>query len=239
MKLKLNYEFMSMFWLAELVYAEYLAVPDTTPLALKPTNMNFEEAASTVFGGHTALHFLKKADIQKDQKVLIYGASGAVGSSAVQIAKAFGAEVTAVTSTINLNLVKNLGADFVVNYTNSKELENLFKKEAEFDIVYETVDKSSVPQIAKLVKPNGAMLLGAVLIKGMIQGNMISKKLNLKLVAGVAQVTPQDMQFLKDLAQTDKLKAVIDKTFTLEQIPQAHEYVEKGHKKGNVVITIG
>jgi NADPH:quinone reductase-like Zn-dependent oxidoreductase len=220
-------------------YAECLVVDEKTPLALKPTNMNFEEAASTVFGGHTALHFLRKADVQKDQKVLIYGASGAVGSSAIQIAKAFGAEVTAVTSTININLVKNLGSDFVVDYTNSKELQDLFKKEGEFDIVYETVDKSSVSEIAKLVKPNGALLLGAVLIKGMLQGKMVSKKLNLKLVTGVAQVTPQDMQFLKDLAQTDKLKAVIDKTFALEQIPQAHEYVEKGHKKGNVVIKIG
>ena len=215
-------------------YAEYLVVQESTPLALKPSNTSFEEAAATVFGGHTALHFLKKADIKTGQKVLIYGASGAVGSAAVQIAKYYGAQVTAVCSTANLELVKNLGADTVLDYTK----QDLSGMEKEFDVVFETVDKIEVSKIAKLLKPNGVLILGAVLIKGVLQGVIASKRLNLKLIAGMAEVKSKDMNFIKELIENQNFKPVIDKTYTLEQMSQAHEYVDKGHKVGNVVISI-
>jgi NADPH:quinone reductase-like Zn-dependent oxidoreductase len=213
-------------------YAEYVVVADTTPLPIKRINLNFQQAAALVFGGHTALHYLKKAQISNGQKVLIYGASGAVGTSAIQIAKHYGAEVTAVTSTGNVDLVKNLGADTVLDYTKN----NLSGLEGKFDVVYETVDKTKVSEIAKLVKPNGVLMLGAALIKSMIQGVIISKKLKLKLVVGEAKVTSKDMEFLAQLAESGDLKPVIDKTYNLEQISAAHEYVDLGHKKGNIVI---
>jgi NADPH:quinone reductase-like Zn-dependent oxidoreductase len=215
-------------------YAEYLTVHDSTPLALKPKNMNFEEAAALIFGGHTALHFLKKAEVIKDQKVLIYGGSGAVGTSAIQLAKYFGAKVTAVTSTNNMDLMKSLGADSVVDYTN----QDLTDMEKSFDVVYETVNKTEVSTIAKLVKPNGKLVLGAVIIKGLIEGLVVSKKLGIKMIAGTASVTNKDLQFLAQLAERGNLKPVMDKTYNLQQIVDAHQYVDLGHKKGSVVIKI-
>jgi NADPH:quinone reductase-like Zn-dependent oxidoreductase len=215
-------------------YSEYLVVSDTTPLALKPKNTSFEEAAATIFGGHTALHFLKKAGIATGQKVLIYGASGAVGSSAIQFAKYYGANVAAVCSTQNIELVKALGADRVIDYTK----QDMSGIDQEFDVVYETVDKTDINTIAKLVKPNGTLILGAVIIKGMVQGLLASIKMKIKLVVGTAEVTSKDMDFLKDLIEVGKLKPVIDKTYTLENIVEAHRYVDQGHKKGNVVIQI-
>lgn len=215
-------------------YAEYLTVPETTPLAIKPKNAAFEETASFVFGGHTALHFLKKAKITTGQKILIYGASGAVGSCAVQIAKYYGADVTAVCSGDNIEMVKSLGADRVIDYTN-KEMSEIDEK---FDIVYETVNKSDISIMAKLVKPNGTLILGAVIIKGLLQGLIISKRLNIKLIAGVAEVTSEDMNFIRGLVEENKLKPVIDRTYDLKDIVQAHKYVDIGHKKGDVVIKI-
>lgn len=219
-------------------YAEFIVVPDTTPLAIKPKNLSFEESAAIVFGGHTALHFLKKSEIKKGYKVLIYGASGAVGSIAVQIAKYFGAEVTAVTSTANVDLVKQLGADLVLDYTKASDLETLFAKQGQFDIVYETVDKSDIGKMAKLVKTGGVLALGAVIIKGAIQGALVARKLKLKFVGGVASVNSKDMEFIAEICENGKLKPVIDKTYTLPEMAKAHAYVDAGHKKGNVVIKI-
>jgi NADPH:quinone reductase-like Zn-dependent oxidoreductase len=214
--------------------AEYMNVKDNTPLSIKPANLSFEESASLVFGGHTALHFLKKTQVKKDQSILIYGASGSVGTSAIQIAKYYGAKVTAVTSTENLNLVKNLGADEVIDYTKI----DVSQLNLKYDIVYETVDKIPTNKVARLVKNKGVLILGAALVKGMIQGFIISKKVGIKLITGVANVTSKDMQFLKELAEKDVLKPVIDKTFILEEMVEAHKYVDKGHKRGNVVIKV-
>jgi NADPH:quinone reductase-like Zn-dependent oxidoreductase len=216
-------------------YAEYVAVTENTPLATRPKNMSFEEAASLVFGGHTALHFLKKAGVSGGQKILIYGASGAVGSSAIQLAKHFGAEVTAVCSNANMEMVKGLGANKVLDYANL----NLSQLAEQFDVVYETVDKSRVCDMAKLVKPNGTLVLGAVIIKGMLSGLWASKKYNLKLVVGTAEVAAKDMDYLRELAENGSLKPVIDRTYSLDEMALAHDYVDGGHKKGNVMVRIG
>jgi NADPH:quinone reductase-like Zn-dependent oxidoreductase len=215
-------------------YAQYLAVSQATPLSLKPDNLNFEESAALVFGGHTALHFLKKSGITQGQKILIYGASGAVGTSAIQIAKYYGAEVTAVTSTNNIDFVKSLGADKVIDYTK----EDLGSIKEKYDIVYDTVDKIAVSTIASLVKSDGVLILGAALIKSMLQGFIISKRRKLRLITGEAKATSKDIEFIKELASGGILKSTIDKNYSFEQIPQAHQYVEQGHKKGNVVVTV-
>lgn len=188
-------------------YAEYKCVSQDSAITIKPTNITFQEAAAIPFGAHTALHYLKKANLKAGQKILIYGASGSVGTNAVQLAKYYGAEVTAVCSTANLEMVKKLGAD-----------------------------KVEVGKIAKLVKKEGILMLGDALIKEMLQGAWIAKRSNIKLIAGVAEVTAKDMDFIKELVESGKLKPVIDKTYKLEQMVEAHEYVEKGHKRGNVVV---
>jgi NADPH:quinone reductase-like Zn-dependent oxidoreductase len=175
---------------------------------------------------------LKKANLKAGQKILIYGASGSVGTNAVQLAKYYGAEVTAVCSTANLEMVKKLGADKVVDYTK----QDLSTIDEVFDVVYETVNKVEVGKIAKLVKKEGILMLGDALIKEMLQGAWIAKRSNIKLIAGVAEVTAKDMDFIKELVESGKLKPVIDKTYKLEQMVEAHEYVEKGHKRGNVVV---
>jgi NADPH:quinone reductase-like Zn-dependent oxidoreductase len=213
-------------------YAEYKCVSQDSAITIKPTNITFQEAAAIPFGAHTALHYLKKANLKAGQKILIYGASGSVGTNAVQLAKYYGAEVTAVCSTANLEMVKKLGADKVVDYTK----QDLSTIDEVFDVVYETVNKVEVGKIAKLVKKEGILMLGDALIKEMLQGAWIAKRSNIKLIAGVAEVTAKDMDFIKELVESGKLKPVIDKTYKLEQMVEAHEYVEKGHKRGNVVV---
>lgn len=215
-------------------YSEYLVVDEKTPLAKKPKNLNFEEAASLVFGGHTVLHFLKKANIKKFQQILIYGASGSVGTSAVQLAKFYGAEVTAVCSPANFDLVKRLGAITTLDYNNL----NLSELHGKFDIVYETVDKIAIGDVSKLIKKNGTLILGAVIIKGLVQGWWASKIHSLKFISGVAKANVNDMNELKELAENNQMKPVVDKTYSIEQIVDAHSYVDRGHKKGNVVIKI-
>jgi len=187
------------------------------------------------FGGTTALYFLRKANIQPGQKVLIYGASGAVGTTAVQLAKYFGATVTAVCSTANAALVKSLGADEVIDYTKA----DFAAGGEQYDVVYETVNKAPVGQCLAALKRGGTLLLGAAMMPQMLHGawaGMTSKK---KVVFGVATETAEAVGFLQKRLETGELKAVIDKKYPLAQIAKAHEYVDKGHKKGNVVVQIG
>lgn len=195
-------------------YAEYICLPENGALAAKPTALNYEEAASVPVGGITALYFLKeKAKIQSGQKVLINGASGSVGSYAVQLAKYFGAEVTAVCSTANLELANSLGADKVIDYT----VEDFTQNAEQYDIIFDAVGKTSINNCKKVLAPKGKFV---TVRKG--DGMRYAKHLNL----------------LKELIEAGKLKPVIDRVYHFEQMIDAHHYVEKGHKKGNVAIKL-
>lgn len=215
-------------------YAEYKCLPENAVLALKPAQVSYEAAAATPFGGTTALHFIKKANIQPGQKVLIYGASGAVGTTMVQLAKHFGATVTGVCSTANLAMVKSLGADNVIDYTK----EDFAKTGDTYDIVFDTVGKAPYAALISVLHKNGTLVLSAFGIAQMLRGLWTSKTSNRKVIAGGIIETAADMDFLAQLMETGRLKSTIDKTYPLEQIAEAHAYVDKGHKKGNVVIRV-
>jgi 2-desacetyl-2-hydroxyethyl bacteriochlorophyllide A dehydrogenase len=213
-------------------YAEYKCLPENASIALKPANISHKEAATIPFGGVTALHFIKKAAIKPEQKVLVVGASGAVGSAAVQLAKSFGADVTGVCSTANIALVKSIGADKVIDYTK----EDFTQNGETYDVIFDTVKSISVSRSIKSLNKNGIMILSAAGMSEMLQGAWISMTSSKKVMTGVISHTAADILFLKELIESGKFKPVIDRTYPLEQIAEAHAYVEKGHKKGNVAI---
>ncbi len=215
-------------------YAEYKSIPEKGSLALKPAGITHAQAAAIPFGGVTAWHFIKKANIKPGQKVLIAGASGAVGSAAVQLAKSLGADVTAVCSTANITLVQSVGADKVIDYTQ----EDFTKNGEMYDVIFDTVKTIHVSRSLKSLNKNGVMVLSAAGMQEMLQGLWISKTSNKKVLTGVISHAAADIIFLKELIEAGKLKLVIDRAYPLEQIAEAHAYVEKGHKKGNVIITI-
>jgi NADPH:quinone reductase-like Zn-dependent oxidoreductase len=216
-------------------YAEYICLPDDVIIAAMPDGHSYEEAAAIPFGGTTALHFLRAAKIQSGQKVLIYGASGAVGTAAVQLAKHFGAEVTAVCSTSNVALVTSLGADKVIDYTK----EAFTAAGNTYDIVFDAVGKSPFPgSIASLTKKGYYLRVVHMSLPPIIKGLWTSITSGKKVIGGVTKETVADFEFLNELIATGQLKPVIDRTYPIEQMAEAHRYVEQGHKKGNVVVSI-
>lgn len=195
-------------------YAEYICLPEKGTIAVKPENVTYEEAASISFGGTTALHFFRKGTIQTGQKVLIYGASGAVGTAAVQLANYYGAEVTGVCSAKNSELVKSLGADRVIDYQN----EDFTEKQERYDLIFDAVGKITKNQCKAALALNGRFVS--------VEGQ------------GIAKVQTKDLLLLKKLMEEGQIKSVIDRCYSLEQVPEAHEYVETGHKIGSVVVTL-
>lgn len=216
-------------------YAEYKCLPEDGVLAIKPGNLTYREAAVIPFGGTTALFFLRKGKIQRGQKVLIYGASGAVGTSAVQLARHFGAEVTGVCSTANIAMVKSLGADKVIDYT----LQDFSKSGETYDIIFDTTGKSPFAGCIKSLKKNGHYLRTVHMkLSAIFRGLWTSLTSSKKVIGGGITESYEDLFFLNSLIEAGQLKPVIDRTYSLEQIAEAHAYVEKGHKKGNVAIVV-
>jgi NADPH:quinone reductase-like Zn-dependent oxidoreductase len=214
---------------------EYKCFPEDGPIAIKPANITFEESAAIPFGGNTALEFLRKGNIRSGQKILIYGASGSLGTSAVQLAKYFGAEVTGVCSTTNLELVKSLGADRVIDYTR----EDFTKNGPVYDIIFDAVGKSPFSGCVKSLTQKGIYLRAVHMsLSPVVKGFLTSLTSRKKVIGGGVTERKENLVFLKELIESGKLKPVIDRRYPFEQIAEAHKYVDQGHKKGNVVITV-
>ena len=214
-------------------YAEYMCLPEKG-VAIKPANMTYEEAVAVVQGGLTALYFLRKGNIQSGQKVLIFGASGGIGIYAVQLAKYYGAEVTGVCSIPKLEMVKSLGADKVIDYTK----EDFTKNSQTYDIIFDTVGKTSVSRSLRSLEEKGLYIFATFGLVMLIRAFWLTRKCSKRAIFGVIEESAEDLLFLKELIEAGEIKPVIDRSYPLEQTAEAHRYVETGHKKGNVVITI-
>jgi len=216
-------------------YAEYACLPENGVIATMPANMTYEEAAAVPIGARAALHFLKKANIKSGQKILVYGASGSVGTFAVQLAKYYGADVTAACSGANLELVKSLGADAAVDYTK----EDFAAKGEVYDVIFVAVNKAAFTDCMKALKRNGIYLNATTPVRTprMRWAALSSGK---KIVTGEhPSEDANDLVFLKGLIEEGRLRSVIDRRYPLERIVEAHRYVDQGHKKGSVAIATG
>jgi NADPH:quinone reductase-like Zn-dependent oxidoreductase len=214
-------------------HAEYKCLPEEGAVVTKPNTMNYAEAATLAIGAQTALFFLKAGNIQPGHNVLINGASGSVGTFAVQLAKYFGAEVTAVCSTKNVALLQWLGADKIIDYTQAD-----FTQTGEtYDIILDAVGKTTFSQCQGALKPNG-YYLNTVLVGAAIQARWYGITTDKHVIGGTAVPRTEALVFLKELSEAGRLKPVIDRCFPLEHMVEAHRYVEAGHKQGNVIITV-
>jgi 2-desacetyl-2-hydroxyethyl bacteriochlorophyllide A dehydrogenase len=209
--------------------AEYKCLPEDG-VAIKPANVTYEEAAAVPIGGLTALHLLRKGDVQSGQQVLIYGASGSVGTFAVQLAKYFGAEVTGVCSTTNIEMVISLGADRVIDYTK----EDFAKNGQTYDVIFDAVRKTSFSRCRSSLKQRGTYITVDWPLVAALCASLVGSR---KIVFGIAKRI-EDLTLLRELIEAGKLKPVIDRRYPLERTAEAHRYVEEGHKRGNVVLVL-
>jgi len=218
-------------------YAEYITLPETSTdgvVAIKPSNMTFQEAAAVPVGGLEALHFIRQAHIQTGQKILINGAGGTIGTFAVQLAKYFGAEVTGVDSTEKLEMLRLLGADHTLDYTQ----EDFTTNGVTYDVILDMIGKGSYSRIVRSLKPNGRLLFVNPNVLQMIRGRWTSMTDNRKVKFSAVHQTTEDLNFLKEMIQAGKIKSVIDRCYPLQQTAEAHRYIETGRKKGHIIITM-
>jgi 2-desacetyl-2-hydroxyethyl bacteriochlorophyllide A dehydrogenase len=215
-------------------HAEYKCLPEDGALAIKPVNMTYEEAAAIPYGGLSALDFLRKGNVQSGQKILINGASGTIGTIAVQLAKYFGAEVTGVASTRKLDMMQSIGADHVIDYTQ----EDFTKSGETYDIIFDVAGKSSFSGSIRSLKKKGIYLFLNPTLSKMIRGQWISRTRRKKVIYWTESEKAEDLIFLKELIEAGKIKSIIDRRYPLEQTVEAHRYVETGLKKGHVVVTV-
>lgn len=218
-------------------YAEYICLPEVSEdgvVAAKPANMSFAEAAAVPFGGLEALHFLKKADIQPGERILINGAGGTIGTFAVQLAKYYGAEVTAVDSADKFDTLRTIGADHLIDYTQ----QDFAKSGQTYHVIFDVIGKSSYSGSMKSLTRNGRYLLANPRVSHMFRGLWSSMTSGKRVVTGAARRTVEDLNFLKQLIEAAKLRTIIDRSYPLEQAAEAHRYAESGQKKGNLVIVV-
>lgn len=220
-------------------YAEYICLhadPNEMQgaIASKPANITYAEAAAVPTAGFEALHFLRKANVARGHKILIFGAGGSIGTLSVQLAKYFGAEVTGVDSAGKLSMLKSINADYVIDYTK----EDFTKNGVTYDAIIDVVGKNSFSRRLKSLKPNGYYFLANTGLSHIIIGIWTSLTSRKKVVLGSASQKKEDLLFLKELIETGQIKSIIDRCYPLEQVAEAHRYVETGSKKGNVSITV-
>ncbi len=215
-------------------YAEYTCLPANSAIASKPSTLPYEEAAAIPWGGITALHFLTRGKIAAGQHILIYGASGSVGTWAVQLAKHFGARVTGVCSTANLTLVQSLGADQVIDYTK----EDWTRSGETYDLLFDAVGKTSFSDCLKVLKPEGVYLQSVAAPALSLRMRLAGMTSRRTFIGGEATPKQENLIYLKELVEAGKIKPVIDRRYPLERIVEAHRYVDQGHKKGDVIITM-
>lgn len=216
-------------------YAEYLCIPENKCVAVKPTNMTYEEAAALSYGAIMALDFLNKVRIQRGQKILINGASGGIGAMAVQLGKYYGAEVTGVCSTQRMDYVKSLGADKVIDYTQT----NFAQNSETYDLILDVLGKSSFAHCKPVLKPNGVYFAVSFKMKHLLQMAWTSLVGRQKVICTLASEKVEHLLHIKNLVESGDIKVIVDRCYPLEQATEAHCYVENGHKKGQVVITVG
>jgi NADPH:quinone reductase-like Zn-dependent oxidoreductase len=214
-------------------YAEYACLPESYPV-LKPSNLTYDEAATIPTGGINGLHMVRAANVQAGQRVLINGAGGSIGTYAVQIAKSFGAEVTAVDSAEKLDMLRSIGADHVIDYAR----QDFTRNGQTYDVIIDVVGKSSFSRSVKSLKPGGCYVLGNPSLEGIVRGRLTTMTTDKRIVSDLADYRPEDFAFLNQLLEAGKIKPVVDRCYPLTDTAEAHRYVEAGHKKGNVVITI-
>lgn len=215
-------------------YAEYACLPESAAIAIKPPNISFDEAAAIPTGGTEALHYLRKGNIQSGESILVNGAGGSIGTFVVQLAKLFGAAVTAVDHTDKLKMLRSIGADYVIDYTQ----EDFADRGESYDLIFDSVGKNSFSRCVRSLKPTGRYLLASPNPRTRIQGRRVSKRTDKKVIIEAVSPTIEDLDYLVGLVEAGTIQVVIDRRYPLEATAEAHRYVETGQKKGHVIITV-